>query len=74
MKASPRRVSRELALQGVYQWIYTGATASQVLKNLSELEQTVDGQPRFYLECARCKEQRDWNDDEALRAVRKPAS
>ena len=38
MKASPRRVSREFAMQGVYQWIFTGATASVVLKNLSELE------------------------------------
>jgi N utilization substance protein B len=36
--ASARRVSREFALQGVYQWIYTGATAATVLKNLSELE------------------------------------
>ena len=38
MKPSSRRVSRELALQGVYQWIYTGATAATVLKDLSELE------------------------------------
>lgn len=38
MKSSPRRVSRELAMQGVYQWIFTGATAAAVLKNLSELE------------------------------------
>jgi N utilization substance protein B len=38
MKASPRRVSREFALQGIYQWIYTGATAATVLKNLSELD------------------------------------
>ena len=38
MKASPRRVSREFALQGVYQWIFTGAPAATVLKNLSELE------------------------------------
>ena len=42
MKASPRassrRRSRELALQGLYQWIYTGNTPSDVLKNLSELE------------------------------------
>ena len=38
MKASPRRVSREFALQGVYQWIYTGATPATVLRNLSELE------------------------------------
>ena len=39
MKApSARRVSRELALQGLYQWMYTGATAAVVLRNLSELE------------------------------------
>src|SRR5262249_1259570 len=35
---SPRRRARELALQGIYQWLYTGGTASQVLKDLSELE------------------------------------
>ena len=38
MKTSPRRVSRELALQGVYQWLFTGASPAQVLKDLSELE------------------------------------
>lgn len=38
MKASSRRVSREFAMQGVYQWIFTGDTAATVLKNLSELE------------------------------------
>jgi N utilization substance protein B len=38
MRVSPRRRSRELAMQGIYQWIYTGATAGTVLKNLSELE------------------------------------
>jgi transcription antitermination protein NusB len=38
MKASPRRVSREFALQGVYQWLFTGDSAATVLKNLSELE------------------------------------
>ena len=38
MKVSPRRASREFAMQGVYQWIFTGATAATVLKNLSELE------------------------------------
>jgi N utilization substance protein B len=36
--ASARRASRELALQGIYQWIYTGASPATVLKNLSELE------------------------------------
>ncbi len=38
MKASPRRRSREFAMQGIYQWIYTGNSAAQVLKNLSELD------------------------------------
>jgi len=39
MKApSARRVSREFALQGLYQWLYTGATATVVLRNLGELE------------------------------------
>jgi transcription antitermination protein NusB len=35
---SARRRSRELALQGLYQWLYTGESASQVLQNLSEME------------------------------------
>ncbi|HEX4935047.1 MAG TPA: transcription antitermination factor NusB, partial [Gemmatimonadaceae bacterium] len=38
MRTSPRRQSRELAMQGVYQWIFTGATTGTVLKNLSELD------------------------------------
>lgn len=38
MKPSSRRVSREFALQGVYQWLFTGASAAQVLDNLSEME------------------------------------
>ena len=33
-----RRRARELALQGLYQWQYTGDSAATVLKNLSELE------------------------------------
>jgi len=37
-RAGSRRRSRELALQGLYQWIYTGNPASQVLKNLAELD------------------------------------
>jgi N utilization substance protein B len=38
MKPSARRMSREFAMQGVYQWLFTGATAATVLKNLSELD------------------------------------
>ncbi len=36
---TPRRRAREFALQGLYQWQYTGEGAAQVLKNLSELEE-----------------------------------
>ena len=36
--SSARRRSRELALQGLYQWQYTGVTPAQVLTNLSEIK------------------------------------
>ena len=32
-------------------------------KNLSELDMHPAGEPRFYLECARCKEQREDGDE-----------
>jgi N utilization substance protein B len=35
---TPRRRARVFALQGVYQWLYTGAPPSEVLKNLSEMD------------------------------------
>lgn len=35
---SSRRRSREFALQGVYQWLFTGAAPAQVLMNLSEMD------------------------------------
>jgi N utilization substance protein B len=35
---TPRRRARELALQGIYQWLYTGTSPAQVLKDLSEME------------------------------------
>jgi transcription antitermination protein NusB len=38
MKPLPRRVAREFALQGVYQWLFTGASAAEVLKNLGEMD------------------------------------
>jgi len=38
MKTSARRRSREFVLQGIYQWLYTGHDASEVLRHLSELE------------------------------------
>ena len=36
---TPRRRAREFALQGLYQWQYTGEGATEVLKNLSELDE-----------------------------------
>jgi len=36
--SSARRRSRELALQGLYQWQLSGGTTAQVMKNLSELD------------------------------------
>jgi N utilization substance protein B len=44
-----RRHSREFALQGMYQWIYTGASAQQVLNNLAEME-GFEGADREFLE------------------------
>lgn len=35
---SPRRRAREFALQGLYQWQLTGAPATEIARNLSELE------------------------------------
>ena len=35
---SARRRSREFALQGLYQWQFTGDTAAQVLRNLAEMD------------------------------------
>jgi hypothetical protein len=39
-------------------------------KNLSELDQESTGEPRFYLECARCKEQAAWDSPGARGATR----
>ena len=36
--SSARRRSRELALQGLYQWQFTGVAPAQLLKNLAELD------------------------------------
>jgi N utilization substance protein B len=36
--SSARRRSREFALQGLYQWQFTGEAAPQILTNLSEME------------------------------------
>jgi len=46
---TPRRRAREFALQGMYQWQYTGEQVSQVLKNLSELEK-FEAADRAFLE------------------------
>ena len=36
--SSARRRSRELALQGLYQWQFTGVAPAQLIKNLAELD------------------------------------
>jgi len=38
MKVSPRHRAREFAMQGLYQWQFTEASAAQVMRNLKELE------------------------------------
>ena len=35
---SARRRARELAVQGIYQWLHTGGTASKIIKDLADLE------------------------------------
>jgi N utilization substance protein B len=40
-------MSRELAMQGIYQWLFTGDPAATVLKNLSELETFGQADARF---------------------------
>ena len=35
---SARRRSRELAVQGMYQWLHTGGTASKIIKDLADLD------------------------------------
>jgi transcription antitermination protein NusB len=44
---TPRRRAREFALQGIYQWQYTGEGAAQVLKNLSELDEFDEADREF---------------------------
>jgi N utilization substance protein B len=44
---TPRRRAREFALQGLYQWQYTGEGAATVLKNLSELDEFDDADHDF---------------------------
>lgn len=44
---TPRRRAREFALQGLYQWQYTGDGAAQVLKNLSEMDEFDDADHDF---------------------------
>src|SRR5881227_1169954 len=45
--STARRRSRELALQGLYQWQFTGVSAAQVLKNLAELEGFAKADEKF---------------------------
>ena len=46
---TPRRRAREFALQGIYQWQFTGEGAAQVLRNLSEMDE-FDAADRAFLD------------------------
>ena len=39
-------------------------------KNMNELELSADGEPEFFLECARCKERRPWDDPSVTGGLR----
>jgi len=47
MKGTPRRRARELAMQGIYQWLFTGAAPRTVLADLSELEHYASADAEF---------------------------
>lgn len=65
---SARRRSREFAMQGVFQWIFTGAGVSDILKNLEELEEFKKADNGFLTAQLRGT----LNDMEALRALVEP--
>jgi N utilization substance protein B len=44
---TPRRRAREFVLQGIYQWLYTGSSPAQVLKNLSEMDDFAEADRAF---------------------------
>ena len=44
---TPRRRAREFVLQGLYQWLYTGNPAAQVLKNLAEMDHFAEADRAF---------------------------
>jgi N utilization substance protein B len=47
VRITPRRAARNLALQGVYQWLFTGASAAAVLQHLEELEGYAQADAKF---------------------------
>ncbi len=65
---SPRRRSREFAMQGVFQWIFTGDSVSDILKNLEELEEFKKADNGFLTAQLRGT----LNDMEALRGLVEP--
>ena len=44
---TPRRRAREFVLQGLYQWLYTGSSPAQVLRNLSEMDHFAEADRGF---------------------------
>jgi transcription antitermination protein NusB len=68
---SARRVSREFAMQGVYQWLFTGATAAVVLRNLAE-EQELEGFDTADAEFLKAELRGTIAENEGLRAKLEP--
>jgi N utilization substance protein B len=68
---SARRVSREFAMQGVYQWLFTGATASVVLRNLAD-ESELEGFDRADAEFLKAQLKGTIGEAESLRAKLEP--
>ena len=70
-KASPRRMSREFAMQGVFQWIFTGATPAVVLRNLAD-EQELEGYAKADQEFLKSELNGTIGQADALRALLEP--
>ena len=68
---SARRVSREFAMQGVYQWLFTGATPDVVLRNLGE-ESELEGFARADADFLKAQLRGTIGEAEGLRARLEP--
>lgn len=70
-KASPRRASREFAMQGVYQWLFTGANPDVVIRNLRD-EAELEGFERADADFLKAAVKGTIGEAEGLRAKLEP--